>query len=408
MSTIARAGTPQKILIVFGTRPEAIKLAPVVRQLASDPLRFCTRVCITGQHRSMLDPILAAFEITPDYDLDIMQAGQDLFQVMTRCLERLQPVLREERPDWIFVQGDTTTTFATALTAYYLKIRVAHVEAGLRTGDKAQPFPEEMNRRLTAPLADLHFAPTVRARGNLIREGIPESAIHVTGNTGIDALFYIRDRNGHFNHAIPGLENWKSDRKMVLVTGHRRENFGPGFQCICEALRKLASRGDVDLIYPVHLNPNVQQPVRSFLGGLPNVFLIDPVDYVSFVGLMQRAHIILTDSGGIQEEAPSLGKPVLVMRDVTERPEGVETGTSRLVGTDAKVIVQEATRLLDDQTEYAARCRIHNPYGDGNASSRIATVLYQTAESADKNPGEIRVAVARTPERNKCLGHTIP
>ena len=365
----------QKILFVFGTRPEAIKLAPLVRKLESSPVRFCTRICVTAQHRSMLDQILATFQITPHYDLEVMQGRQDLFQVTTRCLERLRPVLEQERPDWVLVQGDTTTTFTAALAAYYLKIRVGHVEAGLRTGNKSQPFPEEMNRRLTSCLTDLHFAPTPRAKENLIREGIPEPTIHVTGNTGIDALFYVRGRNAQSLPGIPGLEKWTGQRKMILITGHRRESFGKGFQQICRALRQLALRNDVDLIYPVHLNPNVQQPVRSILGSLPNVFLIDPLDYVPFVGLMQRAHIILTDSGGIQEEAPSLGKPVLVLREVTERPEAIEVGTAKLVGTNPETIVAETTRLLEDGAEYKRRTRTHNPYGDGKASGRIARVL---------------------------------
>lgn len=366
---------PQKILVVFGTRPEAIKLAPVVRRLESDPAHFCTRICVTGQHRSMLDQILATFQITPHHDLDVMLSGQNLFQVTTRCLERLDLVLQQERPDWVLVQGDTTTTFAAALAAFYHQVQVGHVEAGLRTGDKSQPFPEEMNRRLTAPLSTLHFAPTCRAKENLVREGIPEQSIHVTGNTGIDALLYVCQQQGESLPRIPGLEKWNGQRKMILVTGHRRENFGVGFQQICQALRQLALRGDLDVIYPVHLNPHVQQPVRSILGNLPNVFLIDPLAYVPFVGLMQRAHIILTDSGGIQEEAPSLGKPVLVMREVTERPEAVEAGTAKLVGTDPETIVAEATRLLEDEAEYERRRATHNPYGDGKASSRIAGIL---------------------------------
>ena len=372
---------PQKILFIFGTRPEAIKLSPLVRQLRSDSEHFCARICVTGQHRSMLDQILTTFEITPHHDLDIMQSGQDLFQVTTRCMERLRPVLEEERPDWVLVQGDTTTAFAAALAAFYLKIRIGHVEAGLRTGDKSQPFPEEMNRRLISSVADLHFAPTPRAKENLLREGIAPDTIYVTGNTGIDALLYVCERNGNAPLSIPGLEHWSARRRMILITGHRRENFGDGFQQICEALRRLALRGDVDLIYPVHLNPNVQQPVRNILGNLPNVFLIDPLEYVPFVWLMRQAHLILTDSGGIQEEAPSLGKPVLVMREVTERPEAVEVGTAKLVGTDTEAIVAETARLLDDSAEYVRRSRIHSPYGDGQASSRIARILTDQAGS---------------------------
>jgi UDP-N-acetylglucosamine 2-epimerase (non-hydrolysing) len=367
--------TPQKLLVVFGTRPEAIKLAPLIRELRSDPARFCTRVCVTGQHRSMLDQVLETFEIAPDYDLSIMQPGQDLFQITSRCLEHLKPVLQQERPDWLLVQGDTTTTFAASLAGFYEHVRIGHIEAGLRTEDKTRPFPEEINRRLTSCVADLHFAPTPRAKRNLIQEGIGEQTVHVTGNTGIDALFYIRQRNASGLPRIPGLENWKNGRKMILVTGHRRENFGAGLHQICEALRHIATRGDVDLIYPVHPNPNVQKPVRSILGGLPNVYLIDPLDYVPFVGLMERSHLILTDSGGVQEEAPSLGKPVLVMREVTERPEAVEAGTATLVGTNPEEIVAEATRLLEDRDEYERRRRIHNPYGDGKASARIKQIL---------------------------------
>ena len=269
----------QKILAVFGTRPEAIKLAPLIRELQSDPVRFRTSVCVTTQHRSMLNQVLTTFEITPDYDLHVMQDGQDLFQVTTRCLERLRPVLEQERPDWVLVQGDTTTTFVAALAACYMRIRIGHVEAGLRTGDKSQPFPEEMNRRLTSHLGNLHFALNSRSKQNLLREGIPEQSIHVTGNTGTDALFYLRERSASVFPSIPGLQNWRGEKPLVLVTCHRRESFGEGFKRVCQALRQIALRGDVDLIYPVHLNPNVQQPVKSILGDLPNVFLIDPLDY---------------------------------------------------------------------------------------------------------------------------------
>ena len=369
----------QKILAVFGTRPEAIKLAPLIRELQSDPVRFRTSVCVTTQHRSMLNQVLTTFEITPDYDLHVMQDGQDLFQVTTRCLERLRPVLEQERPDWVLVQGDTTTTFVAALAACYMRIRIGHVEAGLRTGDKSQPFPEEMNRRLTSHLGNLHFALNSRSKQNLLREGIPEQSIHVTGNTGTDALFYLRERSASAFPSIPGLQNWRGEKPLVLVTCHRRESFGEGFERVCQALRQIALRGDVDLIYPVHLNPNVQQPVKSILGDLPNVFLIDPLDYVPFVALMDRALLILTDSGGIQEEAPSLGKPVLVMREVTERPETVEAGTAKLVGTDQEKIVAETVRLLEDRSEYARMSRIYNPYGDGQASGRIVRILASQA-----------------------------
>jgi UDP-N-acetylglucosamine 2-epimerase (non-hydrolysing) len=365
----------QNILVVFGTRPEAIKLAPLVRELQADPVHFATRICVTAQHRSMLDQILATFQIVPHYDLEVMRQGQGLFQLTSLCLECLLPVLERDRPDWVIVQGDTTTTFVASLAAFYMKIRIGHLEAGLRSGDKFRPFPEEMFRRLTSVLADLHFAPTPRAKENLIREGIAEASIHVTGNTGIDALLQVCDRNASSLPSIPGLENWNGQRTMILITGHRRESFGEGLRQICQALRQLALRGDVDLIYPVHLNPNVQQPVRNLLGNLPNVFLVGPLDYVPFVRLMQRAHIILTDSGGIQEEAPSLGKPVLVMREVTERPEAVEAGTAKLVGTDPETIVAETIRLLEYPAEYQRRSRVHNPYGDGKASGRIARIL---------------------------------
>lgn len=369
------SAAPLKILVAFGTRPEAIKLAPLIRELQSDAGRFTTRVCVTAQHRRMLDQVLSTFEIAPDYDLEVMRNNQDLFQVTVRCLSRLRPVLEAERPDWVIVQGDTTTTFAASLAAFYLGIRVGHVEAGLRTGNPLRPFPEEMNRRLTSCLSELHFAPTPRARENLLREGIPAERVHVTGNTGIDALIYVRDRFAQPAAHIPGLEKWNGDRPLILVTGHRREGFGPGFQQICEALRGIARECDVDIVYPVHLNPNVQGPVRRLLGDLPNVFLMDPLDYVCFVHLMERAHLILTDSGGIQEEAPSLGKPVLVMRDVTERPEGVEAGTAKLVGINAQTIVAETVRLLRDSEEYDRMRKTVNPYGDGKACARIACIL---------------------------------
>jgi UDP-N-acetylglucosamine 2-epimerase (non-hydrolysing) len=366
---------PQKILAVFGTRPEAIKMAPVIQALEADPAALSARICVTAQHRSMLDQVLSTFGMQPHYDLKVMEQAQDLFQVTARCLERLRPVLEQEQPDWVLVQGDTTTTFAAALAAFYLGIRVGHVEAGLRTGDKRRPFPEEINRRLTSHVCDLHFAPTPRSRENLLQEGISLRSIHVTGNTVIDALFYIRDRCANSLPAIPGLERWQPGRRMILVTGHRRESFGEGFRRICNALREIALRDDVELIYPVHLNPNVQEPVRRILGSPPNVFLIEPLDYVPFVALMDRSYLILTDSGGIQEEAPSLGKPVLVLREVTERPEAVEAGTVKLVGTDPEKIVRETVRLLEDSGEYQRMSRAHNPYGDGKASGRIARIL---------------------------------
>lgn len=364
----------KKILFVFGTRPEAIKLAPVILELRARP-EFRPLVCVTAQHREMLDQVLDTFAVRPDHDLDIMRPGQDLFDVTARCLAELKPVLEKERPDWVIVQGDTTTVFAAALASFYLGIRVAHVEAGLRTYDKRRPFPEEINRRLTSPLADLHFAPTESARGNLLAEGVPESAIHVTGNTVVDALFYVRDQYRGRWPQPPGMRPIPAGKRLVLVTGHRRESFGEGFELICRALRRIAERSDVEVVYPVHLNPNVQGPVFRILGNLPNVQLIEPLSYVPFVGLMEASYLILTDSGGIQEEGPSLGKPVLVMREVTERPEAVEAGTVKLVGTDVHKIVGEAFNLLDNPAAYERMSRAHNPYGDGQASRRIAQVL---------------------------------
>jgi UDP-N-acetylglucosamine 2-epimerase (non-hydrolysing) len=387
-------GVPLKVLIVFGTRPEAIKLAPLIRELEAEPDRFQTRVCVTGQHRSLLDQVLATFEITPHHDLAVMEEDQDLLQVATRCLDRLTPVLKQERPDWILIQGDTTSGLAAALAAYYSRIRIGHVEAGLRTGDDQRPFPEEMNRRLTSCLADLHFAPTPHARENLLRAGVPEKRIHVTGNTGIDALAAIREKLAQRVVRIPGLEGLEGlegfetrdgARPLVLVTGHRRESFGSGLRQICEALLAIARSCDVDVVYPVHLNPSVRGPVRSLLGDLPNVFLLDPLDYLSFVALMERSYLILTDSGGIQEEAPSLGKPVLVMRDVTERVEGLEAGTAMLVGTEAGNIVSQTVRLLTDPQEYERLRQTQNPYGDGKACARIARILAAEPRTNHKN-----------------------
>jgi UDP-N-acetylglucosamine 2-epimerase (non-hydrolysing) len=355
-----------KVLFVFGTRPEAIKLAPVIRCLRGDP-RFEARVAVTGQHRAMLDQVLAAFSIQPDHDLNVMQAGQTLAQSASKILAALEPVIEIERPDCVVVQGDTTTTFCGALAAFYQGIPVAHVEAGMRTGDPRQPFPEEMNRVLTSRLAAIHFAATESAAENLRNEGVGKEHIFVTGNTGIDAVLSVRD-------SLPAVEADHS-KKIILVTAHRRESFGDGFVRICRALRRLAERDDVLIVYPVHPNPNVQAVVMEHLDDVPNITLTWPVDYLDFVDLMRRAHILLTDSGGIQEEAPSLGKPVLVMREKTERPEAVEAGTARLVGTDEDKIVAEAARLLDDPVEYEKRARIHNPYGDGRASARIRDIL---------------------------------
>jgi UDP-N-acetylglucosamine 2-epimerase (non-hydrolysing) len=357
-----------KILIVFGTRPEAIKLCPVLLNLRRSAY-FQVRVCVTAQHRSMLDQVLAAFDVTPDYDLDLMQPRQTLAQINARILAALEPVIKAGQPDMLLVQGDTTTTLAGALAAFYQHVPVGHVEAGLRTGDLAQPFPEEMNRVVATRLAALHFAPTETAKSNLLAEGVEEQRISVTGNSGIDAVQYVRDALAAGR--LPG-GTWPqldAAKKLIVVTAHRRESFGPGFAHICEALARLARRDDIQLIYPVHRNPNVMDPVYRRLEGLANVFLVEPLDYVPFVDLMRRAHLLITDSGGIQEEG--LGKPILVMREKTERPEAVAAGTVKLVGTDADRIVREAVRLLDDETELRRMARIHNPYGDGRASDRI-------------------------------------
>jgi UDP-N-acetylglucosamine 2-epimerase (non-hydrolysing) len=370
----ADRGHSRKVLFVFGTRPEAIKLAPVILELRRRP-EFHVSVCVTAQHREMLDQVLETFDIRPDYDLDIMCPGQDLFQVTARCLTELEPLLRKEQPWMVLVEGDTTTVLATALAAFYLGIKVGHVEAGLRTFDKRRPFPEEINRRLTTHLADLHFAPTESARRNLLAEQVPESSVFVTGNTVIDTLFLVRDRYGGHRPLPPGMPPLAPGKRLILVTGHRRESFGQGFENICDALRQIAARPDVEIVYPVHLNPNVQEPVRRILGGLPNVRLIEPLSYVPFVGLMESSYLILTDSGGIQEEGPSLGKPVLVMREVTERPEAVEAGTVRLVGTEVKAVVDGVWELLDNRELYERMSRAHNPYGDGLASKRIADIL---------------------------------
>ena len=365
-------------MVVFGTRPEAIKMAPVVSALRKDP-RFETVVAVTAQHRQMLDQVLELFRIVPDEDLDVMKPGQTLPSLFSRILTGMSVVIQKQRPDLVLVHGDTSTTLAAALAAFYAKTPVAHVEAGLRTGDLLAPWPEEANRRLVAPLTRFHFAPTSNAASNLRAEGIAETSIHVTGNTVIDALLNVTGRIERepelaqsLADTLPPLDPAK---RLILVTGHRRENFGDGFQQICRALAALADRGDTQIIYPVHLNPNVQEPVNRILGGRSGISLIKPLDYLPFVYLMSKAHLILTDSGGIQEEAPSLGKPVLVMRDTTERPEAVEAGTVVLVGTDRDRITQVASRLLDDPAAYEAMSHAHNPYGDGKASHRIAQII---------------------------------
>ena len=363
-----------RVLMVFGTRPEAIKLCPVYHCLARHD-SFDVKVCVTAQHRAMLDQVLEAFQVRPHYDLDVMAPRQTLAQTTARILAALEGVLDAETPDLVLVQGDTTTTMAAAMAAFYGQVRVGHVEAGLRTGDMWQPFPEEMNRVVTSRLASLHFAPTERAARNLREEGVAPERIHITGNTGIDAVLHVsaelaagRLRGRDWGELDAGC-------KLVVVTAHRRESFGEGFERICDALERLACRPGLQIVYPVHRNPNVLEPVTARLSRHPNVLLLEPLDYVSFVGLMSRAWLLLTDSGGIQEEGPSLGKPILVMRDKTERPEAVEAGTVMLVGTDPDRIVAETVRLLDDSEAYRRMQRVHNPYGDGHASQRIASAI---------------------------------
>jgi len=366
-----------KILVVFGTRPEAIKMAPVVKALAaSETIRPV--LCVTGQHREMLAEILNFFELVPDHDLALMRPEQDLVYLTSAVLRGMRRVLAAEKPDWVLVHGDTTTAMAAALAAFYAGCRIGHVEAGLRTGDLRQPWPEEMNRSVVDRISDRLFAPTASARDNLLRENLSADKIVVTGNTVIDALFAVRDalRDAALTRSLAERFGFLDPAKrLVLVTGHRRESFGRGFDEICAGLRWVAERSDVEIVYPVHLNPAVQRPVRRALADLSNVHLIDPVGYVSFVYLMTRSHVILTDSGGIQEEAPALGKPVLVMREVTERPEAVAAGTVALVGTDPQRIYDAVTELLDSPQRYAAFARAHNPYGDGLASQRIRDAL---------------------------------
>ena len=366
------------ILSVLGTRPEAIKLAPVILETRRRS-GFVSTVCATAQHRELLDQALAPFGIKPDYDLDIMAHDQSLAQVTARAIAGLDRVIGEVRPDVVLVQGDTTTVLCGALAAYYHQVRVGHVEAGLRTGDKYSPYPEEMNRRLVAPLADYHFAPTAEARRALLEEGIPDSAIFVTGNTVIDALLWMRDRVRERPPALPpGLAQVLQGRQMVLVTGHRRESFGEGFESICRAIREVADAvPDVAFVYPVHLNPHVQEPVHRILGGHERIHLAEPLPYAPFVWLMDQATLVLTDSGGVQEEAPSLGKPVLVMREKTERPEGIEAGNARLVGVCKERIVKELLDLLRDSEKRAAMTAVANPYGDGKAAKRIVDILSQ-------------------------------
>jgi UDP-N-acetylglucosamine 2-epimerase (non-hydrolysing) len=366
------------VLSVFGTRPEAIKMAPVVLALRASP-GVNAEVCVTAQHREMLDQVLQLFGIQPEYDLDIMRPGQDLTDITSNILLGLREVLKAKRYDMVLVHGDTTTTMAAALAAFYEKVPVGHVEAGLRTGNMYAPWPEEMNRSVVGRLTSLHFAPTKRARDCLLRENVDDATIHVTGNTVIDALQQVvhkLEQDAALTHELAQRFSYlQSTKRLITVTGHRRENFGDGFERICVALRELSRRHDLQIVYPVHLNPAVQEPVRRILGDTPNVHLIEPLDYLPFVYLMSRSHLIVTDSGGVQEEAPSLGKPVLVMRDTTERPEAVEAGTVKLVGTNSERIVRETLRLLDDPAAYTTMARALNPYGDGLASARIVDAI---------------------------------
>jgi UDP-N-acetylglucosamine 2-epimerase (non-hydrolysing) len=365
-----------KILLIFGTRPEAIKLCPVVLKLREDSAKFDVKVCVTAQHREMLDQVLQAFDVKPDHDLDLMLPGQTLFQSTSRILAGLEKVFATEQPALVLVQGDTTTTLCGALAAFYAGVPVAHVEAGLRTGDLHQPFPEEMNRVLTSRLTDLHLAATENAATNLRGEGVSAASISVTGNTGIDAVLYVR--NGLEQRKLHGRDWPELDpaKKLIVVTAHRRESFGGGFERICHALARIADRDDVQLVYPVHPNPNVQDPVNRHLALHPHVRLIEPQSYVPFVDLMRRAYLLITDSGGIQEEGPSLGKPILVLREKTERPEAVISGTVKLVGTDEDRIVREATILIENREVYDRMSRTHNPYGDGHASERISAAIH--------------------------------
>jgi len=376
-----------KILIVFGTRPEAIKMAPLVKAFQKHTDSFETKVCVTAQHREMLDQVLELFEITPDYDLDIMKPGQDLYDVTSNVLLGMKPVLTDFKPDVVFVHGDTSTTFAASLAAFYQQISVAHIEAGLRTGDIYSPWPEEANRQLTTQITAYHFAPTTTSRENLLRENVNAKSIEVTGNTVIDALFLALEKiksNKQLETEITtaietSITNSKfkiNNSKFILVTGHRRENHGQGFINICQALKTLAENNqDIHIVYPVHLNPNVQKPVKELLSGIDNIHLIEPLQYEQFIYMMDKSYFIITDSGGVQEEAPSLGKPVLVMRDTTERPEALDAGTVKLVGTNTELIIKEAQTLLSDAVAYEKMSKASNPYGDGEACEKVISFI---------------------------------
>ena len=369
-----------KVLLVFGTRPEAIKMASVIAVMAARPDLFNLRICLTAQHREMLDKVLPLFEIQPDYDLDLMRESQSLAELNADILTALDPIICRERPDWILVQGDTTTAMAAALAGYYRHVRIGHVEAGLRTYDKLQPFPEEVNRRTTGILADIHFAPTEQAQENLLREGVDKRRIVVTGNTVIDAL--LRIVGLEYDFTTGPLAQIPFDKRILLVTAHRRENFGEPLHTICRAIEMISRRHaeEIQIVYPVHLNPQVRNPVRASLAGLSNVTLLEPLDYLSFVHLMNRSYMVLTDSGGLQEEAPSLGKPVLVLRNKTERPEAIQAGTARLVGTNTQRIVQETECLLNNSAAYEQMANAVNPYGDGHAAERICRALLMTTD----------------------------
>lgn len=375
----------KKVLIVFGTRPEAIKMAPLVKEFKKDSKNFETRVCVTAQHRQMLDQVLEIFDIVPEYDLNIMKTGQDLYDITANVLVGIRDVLADFKPNIVFVHGDTSTTFSASLAAFYSKIKVGHVEAGLRTYDIYSPWPEEGNRQLTGVLANYHFAPTPQSGKNLLKEGKDQKDIYITGNTVIDSLMYVLQRienqpelKEKIKSRICSQYQLDQTRKIILVTGHRRENFGQGFINICEGLKEIAQKNpNIDIVYPVHLNPNVQQPVNDILSSIKNIYLIDPLQYEEFIYLMNQSYFIITDSGGIQEEAPSLGKPVLVMRDTTERPEAIAAGTVKLVGCDKETLVTEAEKLIHDKSEYEIMSRAHNPYGDGKACERIVHLIQE-------------------------------
>jgi UDP-N-acetylglucosamine 2-epimerase (non-hydrolysing) len=371
-----------KTLIIFGTRPEAIKMAPVIKELGRYPRQFEVRVCVTAQHRQLLDQVLNLFRIPVHHDLNVMEKNQNLFRLSSKLILKLQNILLREKPDLCLVQGDTTSAFLAALASFYYKIRIAHVEAGLRTNDKFRPFPEEINRHLLSTLADLHFAPTLSAKKNLLKENVPPTSIFVTGNTVIDALYSVVEDNYRFDH--PELKSIDFGKKIILVTLHRRESFGQSFENMCRALKQIKiENGGIEIVYPVHLNPNVRNPVQNILKHIPGIHLIQPLDYKNFVQILKRSYLVLTDSGGIQEEAPALGKPVLVLREKTERPEAVKAGTAKLVGTEKENIIKHVNRLLHNQSEYQKMAKARNPFGDGRAAQRIVKIILNSREKMD-------------------------